>query len=162
LNLTDLAQSLQGRLRVLLQRFTYNWATTEDLLQETHIRLLTCTVRNPGAAKAYIYRVALSVLWDWYRRERRSRLEFHQDLSDFVRQEGGGSPERLAIIRQELENAILILPPRCRRAFQLVKCEGYSYKEAAREMNITPKTLHTHLRDALLLLRRALRENGDV
>jgi RNA polymerase sigma-70 factor (ECF subfamily) len=153
---------MTGRLRFLIQRFTYDWATTEDLLQEMHIRLLRCTVRNPAAARAYIYRVALSVVWDWYRRERRSRLEFHRDLSDFVRIEGAGSPERLAIIRQQLENAILLLPPRSRRAFQLVKLEGYSYKEAAAEMNITPQTLQAHLRDALLRIRKAMRKEGDV
>jgi len=40
------------------------------------------------------------------------------------------------------------LPPRCKSIFELVRNKGYSYKEAAKILNLTPKTVENQLRIA--------------
>lgn len=47
-----------------------------------------------------------------------------------------------------LAAAIDILPPRCRRVLELVSIHGLSYTEAAREMDISVKTVQEQLRRA--------------
>jgi len=152
-----------GQLRNKLRSFTRNWATTQDLLQDVQVRLLTCAVQDPVSAPAMIQQIALNVGRDWQRREKLRRVvEFHPDLEELPHPEFSLSPERYAIARQLLEKVIACLPARCAHALGLVKGEGYSYKEAAAEMKITVNTVHAHLRDALLLIRRARLEIGDL
>ena len=40
------------------------------------------------------------------------------------------------------------LPPRCKSIFELVRNKGHSYKEAAKILNLTPKTVENQLRIA--------------
>jgi RNA polymerase sigma-70 factor (ECF subfamily) len=153
---------MTGQLRHMLRGFTRNWATTQDLLQDVRERLLTCSVRDPTRAAAVVHRIAQNVGLDWKRREKRSPVEFRPDIEGLPQPESAISPERYAIARELIEKVISILPPRCRQALGLVKGEGYSYREAAVAMNITEKTVQTHLRDALLLIRKAKLQDSDL
>jgi RNA polymerase sigma-70 factor (ECF subfamily) len=144
----------------MLRGFTRNWATTQDLIQDVHVHLLTCPVTDLTRGAAYVHQTARNIGRDWKRREKRSPVEFRPDVEELSQPDSAISPERYALARERIEEVINILPPRCQRALQLVKGEGYSYKEAAAAMNITESTIQAHLRDALLLIRRAgLRDN---
>jgi RNA polymerase sigma factor (sigma-70 family) len=161
--LSVLAQSMTGQLRFLLKGFTRNWATTQDLLQDVHVRLLTCSsVRDPASAAAFVHQTAQNIGRDWKRREQRSPVEFRPDIGELPQTDFATSPERYALARERIERLIKILPSRCQLALGLVKGEGYSYKEAAVVMNITENTIQTHLRDALLLIRRAKLQDNDL
>ena len=153
---------MTGQLRHKLRGFTRNWAATEDLLQDVHVRLLTCSVRDPTRAAAVIYQIAQNVARDWKRRQKRSPVEFRPDIEELPQREFAISPERYVIARELIERIVSILPPRCRQAIGLVRGEGYSYKEAAVAMNITKDTVQTHLRDALLLIRKAKLQGSDL
>jgi RNA polymerase sigma factor (sigma-70 family) len=153
---------MTGQLRRVLRGFTRNWATTQDLLQEVYVRLLTCSVRDPAKAAAVVHRIAQNVGLDWKRREKRCPVEFRPDIEQLPQLEFAISPERCAIACQLLERLIGLLPPRCGQALGLVKGEGFSYEEAAMVMKISQSTVQTHLRDALLLIRKARRENPDL
>lgn len=52
-----------------------------------------------------------------------------------------------------LDKAVSVLSPQKRRAFQLCKLEGKSYKEAAAEMKISQNTLKEYLSGALLAIK---------
>jgi len=56
--------------------------------------------------------------------------------------------------------AIAELPPRARTVLQLARIEGYSQKEIAAQMGITPKTVENHLTRALAQLTVRLRGRG--
>jgi RNA polymerase sigma factor (sigma-70 family) len=162
INLSVVAESMTGQLRHMLRGFTRNWATTQDLLQDVHVRVLTCSVRDPTRAAAVVYRIARNVGLDWKRREKRSPVVFRPDIARLPQPEFAISPERYAIARELIEKVISILPPRCREALGLVKGEGYSYGEAAIAMHITEGTVQAHLRDALLLIRKAKLQYGGL
>ncbi|MCW3111195.1 MAG: hypothetical protein JWQ09_5701, partial [Segetibacter sp.] len=70
------------------------------------------------------------------------------------------NPEQILINAQnkaKLENAINVLPTRCKLVFKLIKEEGLSYKEVAEVLNISPKTVDAHLVTAMKKLSEALK-----
>jgi RNA polymerase sigma factor (sigma-70 family) len=162
IDLSVLAESMTGQLCHLLRGFTRNWATTQDLLQDVRERLLTCPIRDPTRAAAVVHRIAQNVGRDWKRREKLSPVEFRPDIEELPQREFAISPERYVIAQDLIEKVICILPPRCQQALGLVKGEGYSCREAAVAMNIAEITVQTHLRDALLLIRRAKLQDSDL
>ena len=51
-------------------------------------------------------------------------------------------------LKEMIELSVKKLPPRCKSIFELVRNKGYSYKEAAKILNLTPKTVENQLRIA--------------
>ncbi|RMF00888.1 MAG: RNA polymerase sigma-70 factor [Bacteroidetes bacterium] len=59
-------------------------------------------------------------------------------------------------LRQRIENAIAQLPPQGRRIFQLSRDEGMKYREIAEHLQLSIKTVETHMRRSLIHLRACL------
>lgn len=72
---------------------------------------------------------------------------------------GYSSPEEYLIFsetNQEVQDAIEALPPRGRHIFKLSRDEGLKYQEIADKLNISIKTVETHMRRSLIFLRLRL------
>lgn len=70
------------------------------------------------------------------------------------------SPEAIFIqgeLKQKMENAIASLPKQCKLVFTLIKEEGFSYKEVADMLGISPKTVDAHLVNAMKKLAVVLK-----
>ena len=52
-------------------------------------------------------------------------------------------------IVRELNSAIEALPPKCRMAFKLIREDKMKYRDAAELMDVSVKTLETHIRNAM-------------
>ena len=63
---------------------------------------------------------------------------------------------QLTELYNRLNEAVHSLSPQCQRVFILSRFEGKKHKEIADELNISPKTIETHLLKALAHLRKAL------
>jgi len=60
-------------------------------------------------------------------------------------------------LRDVIEESIKKLPPRCAEVFRLCYLHDMSHKEIAQIMQISPRTVETHIRQAILFLREDLR-----
>ncbi|MBC8112588.1 MAG: RNA polymerase sigma-70 factor [Verrucomicrobia bacterium] len=58
----------------------------------------------------------------------------------------------------KMENELNQLPEKCRLVFTLSRHEGYSMKEIAQELDISPKTVEVHIGKALKILRIGLKD----
>lgn len=70
------------------------------------------------------------------------------------------SPETIFIqgeLKAKLEQAIASLPKQCKLVFQLVKEEGFSYKEVADILGLSTKTVDAHLVNAMKKLALLLK-----
>lgn len=61
-------------------------------------------------------------------------------------------------IQEEVQAAIDRLPPRGRYIFRLCKDQGMKYREIAEMLDISIKTVETHMRRSLIYLRQELRQ----
>lgn len=61
-------------------------------------------------------------------------------------------------LHEIIESSVCKLPPRTAEAFRLCYYHDLSHKEIANAMNISPRTVETHLRQAILFLRDDLKD----
>lgn len=105
----------------------------------------------------YMYRVALNLVYDFFRRLKRDR-RLRQRFA-FLAGEGYEHIEQQLDQQQLstiLHQAIEQLPKQQKRAYQLVKLEGQTYKKAAEAMGISPLTVKEYLTAANKSIRTNL------
>ncbi|WP_256006770.1 RNA polymerase sigma factor [Pedobacter deserti] len=64
--------------------------------------------------------------------------------------------------RRVLNQAIELLPPQQRIVYQLCHVQGLKYEDVAKQLNISPGTVHSHVKSALKFLREYLRSHTDI
>jgi RNA polymerase sigma-70 factor (ECF subfamily) len=131
----------------------------EELVQELFTRIWQKRECR-GIAEdftGYMYRVALNLVYDLFRRVKRDRRlrqrfvafagEFYEHIEQRLDQQ-----ELSVILRQAIDR----LPKQQKRAYQLVKLEGQTYRKAAEEMGISPLTVKEYLTAANKSIRTNL------
>jgi RNA polymerase sigma factor (sigma-70 family) len=137
----------------------------EDVVQEAFIRIAeyddsTKPVRHPIA---FIFQVVRHLALD---RSRRLRLETrHSDAGDIPELVPIpiATPEETTIGRDRLRvvaEALHELPDACRLAFEMHRLGGYTHKEIALALGISPSLVDKHIRAALTHCRARLRQRS--
>jgi len=129
----------------------------KDVVQSVFIKLLgkSNAIKISRSAKAYLYKAVTNECLNVIKRKRRrSNLEdaFAAGISEMV-------IEAIEETEQELKvfNAINSLPPKCRQVFILSHLEDRKNREIADQLNISLRTVETHISNALRTLRASLR-----
>jgi RNA polymerase sigma-70 factor (ECF subfamily) len=140
-----------------------NAAESEELAQEVYLRMMRLDqvhlIRKP---RAYLFRVASSVLADRGRRQSRTIPTNSWSVETESHPDGAADPFERLLWRQRLERvnrAINDLPERCRRALILHRRDGWTYDEIAADLGVSRSMVTKYLRKALVLCRRALAED---
>ena len=85
----------------------------------------------------------------------------HDDVDDQFDLVAGGMSPQGELENQDLKAAVGAgldtLPEKCREAFVLRRIEGYTVKEIAEMMEVSPKTVENQITKGLKLMREALR-----
>jgi len=136
-------------------RMTGGHADTEDIAQEAFLKLWRNPgqVREAGALKGWLMRVAANAAIDRGRRRVHADIETTPEVADPVMQ-ADAAMERWAAAR-EVERRIAALPERQRLALSLVYYEGFSNIEAAAAMETSIEAVESLLARA----RRGLRDS---
>ncbi len=143
-----LYQQHVGRVHALVGRMCGNGALAEELTQETFVRAWRKLDRFRGDAafSTWLHRVAVNVVLDAQKRERRrAPTEWPPTPA---------SAPRLG--RIDLERAIQTLPTKARQVFILHDLEGYTHPEIGAVMSISVGTSRSQLHRARQLLREVL------
>ncbi|WP_206367024.1 RNA polymerase sigma factor [Sphingobacterium sp. SGG-5] len=129
-----------------------------DILQEIFIYLWnnrkTVEISN---LSAYLYTSVRSRILNAYR-NKKVRERYTQSLQDFINsgadtvEEHIREKELVALVEQEVS----ALPPQMRLIFEMSRFQDKSHKEIAEELNISPQTVRTQVRNALRVLRLKL------
>jgi len=134
----------------------------EEVVQEACVRVLRedARLRSIRDPLGYLLQVARNLFVD--RSRARSREAARRvDLALGASSRELLDPEHRLIAKQQLDivlDAAKALPPRCREAFELHRFGGLSYAMVARRMGISPSMVEKHIAEAMLRLRRALRD----
>lgn len=165
LHAARLAQSAFAEHSAVLRRFLTsrvgNINDIDDLVQEVFTRLLrvrdTELVRDP---LAYLFGIAANVAREFLQRRYQDSVVFDSEVADRApagpeRLTEGGVAERLEL-GDQLNRALIKLPPTHRLVILLVKRDGLSYAEASRTTGLSVHTIEKYLVEARSLLRLIL------
>lgn len=161
----------EAALRRLLARYLSRRQDVDELIQETFLHAFVSeTERKIRAPKAYLFRVAKNLALNALKKKSVTTTDYIEDFegSEVVIDREQVSTEDQASSRQQLvivSEAILTLPPQCRRAFIMRKVDGLSYKEIANQMQLSESTVEKHvatgLQKCMVILRRQGHDPAD-
>lgn len=120
-------------------------ADAEDILQEVFCKRLYQApgFKSPEHERNWLFRVALNLCRDEWRRRRRSELPLEAAAGAAI------APEELSLLDQVAD-----LPEKQRTALHLYYYEGYSLREIARLLDVTVPTVKMRLKRGREALRK--------
>lgn len=158
----NLANTVLERYCYALQRFLVqrlrNAQDASDLSQEVYLRLLrvpdTTLVRQP---RAYLFRIAANVVYEFHLRQRHESVTFDSDMLDAIT-ENPPQPTQDELTDQlhtqrQLDKVLSTLPPLYRAILLMQKRDGLSYAEISRELQLSVHTVEKYLFRALAIVR---------
>ena len=156
-------QALEPRLMRFALQGTRARAAAEDVVQQTLLQIVDARARFVRGAPVvpWAYAIARRLIIDRHRhRAREAALPGGEGAGDRVGDvaAGGPSPEEALEHRRrehELRQALALLPPAHREAFQLTSVEGLSIAAAAEALGITPGMVKIRSHRAREALRQA-------
>lgn len=152
-------------LRAWLRRRRLSAIDIDDTIQEAYAVLASRPrLDDLHHPKAYLFRIAHSLVLRDARRSRIVPFEPVEDLDALDEARDPFSPERIAIGREEMRRlaaAIQAMPARVRDAFVLRRVHGYSQSEIARRMQISESTVEKHIAKGLTLLIERFGRGGN-
>lgn len=154
-------ESYAPELHRYLRRRVRNAATVPDLTQDIFERFLqvppTETVRN---TQGFLYGIAFNVVSEYRYRQKRGFVDFDSTVVDAAGEQLEHSipddTERLAL-HQELRYALRKLPPVHRAVLLLVKREGLSYAEVAKQTGLEEQTVAQYVYEARARVKQLLK-----
>lgn len=155
-------------LKRYLRRFIRSREAADDLAQEAFLRTFAAeSGRMIEAPKAFLFKVAKNLALNELARQSSMAIE---PLGDFdgreVLEDSSQAAVDNVIYSRErvrlLARAVAALPPQCAKVFILRKMQGMSQKEIAVRLNISVRTVESHVALGLSRCRAYMRVHGET
>ena len=139
----------------LTYRYTRDYSSAEDLLQDIFIKIFTCIrrLRSPEAFNAWVYRTAINTCVSSIRKSSRGK---HAPLNETDRYHYTEADN--THIRLDMEKAVRILPPKQKAVFLLHDVQGFTHGEVAEVMKWSEGTSKSQLFRARMKIKDYLKE----
>jgi len=149
---------MQPAIYNFLFRYSCNKESAEDLTQETFIRFWIHRNRLNlhSSPKAYLYKIARNLALNYLDRETKPEIFPRED--DYLLLLSQKTKEDLeeVFFLDDCQNAINLLPERCRATFLLSRFGGFDYTEIAEIMDVSLQTVKNQMNKAISVLRKLL------
>jgi RNA polymerase sigma-70 factor (ECF subfamily) len=161
---SELYDALAPRLHAFLARQSRDPSRADDLLQQTMLQIHCARGRFLRGAEVmpWAFAIARRLLIDSFRR-RKHEVASDSDPAAEATAPAAPTDERLHSLRlaREVERELARLPEAQRIAFELVKKDGLSMKEAAQVLGTTVTAIKLRAHRAYVALRAALGDSFD-
>ena len=161
-HITPAFLSLESGLKQYLMRFFVRHQDIEDVVQETFIRAWESEKNQEiNSPKSYLFKVAKNLALSELQKKSNQLMSYMGDLDGLDVIDNTLSIEEALEIQQQLlafSEAASALPPQCQRVLLMRKVFGFSHKEIARRLNISPRTVEKHLTKGLQRCQDSLEE----
>ncbi|QKF68336.1 sigma factor, ECF family [Arcobacter venerupis] len=119
--------------------------TAKDITQEAYAKCIELD-SNKEINRSFLYKVAKNIVIDESRKNKKiSQIEFQEEIYSIPKDE---QPDEIVLETNQYENLMKIvetLPNRSKEAFLLHTIDGYSRKEIAFMMGISPNAVEKHI-----------------
>jgi len=136
----------------------------EDIVQETFVHTYAAArnqkIHNP---RAFMVKTARNLALNYIGRSERklqTPIEDIEQLDNYMISESLESQCQSAEKFLEFCRAVASLPIKCRKVFILKKVYGFSQKEVAEYLSISPDTVEKHVAKGLLMTTQHMIKNG--
>ena len=164
-----IVERYQSQVYNLAARILGDRTAAEDVSQETFISAHRAIGRfRGGSLRAWLLRIASNRSYDFLRSSRsRPAQSLDQSLENpgFYVASQDPSPEQMALsgeLRDEIQRAILSLPPDQRATLTLIDVQGLSYQEAAEATGVSLGTVKSRLSRARAGARDSLLQRKEL
>lgn len=162
---TQLYRQYSVRLYYNILALVKNESIAEELVQDVFARIWRKReqIRVEKTFAAYLFVAGRNSVYDFFQ-----KLERDHELYARIRATASEQYNHIeeALFAREnadlLHKAIASLPPQRRRAFELCKMEGLSYRQASEEMGVSLSTLKDHMTSAFESIRLYVSKNREV
>lgn len=156
---SELFQAMHLTLLRYAWRITGDEHAAQDVVQEVFLKVWRIREElDPSRSlKSLLYTMVRNLALNYNRSQQ--RVDASLDDVAYAQPTSDPSVEQMMAASQmgtALHTWIAEMPPRRREAFQLSRFEGLSHDEIANIMNLTPRTVNTHIVLALKYLRNRL------
>ena len=165
----QIVERYQSHVFNLAARILGDRTAAEDVAQETFISAFRAIDGfRGGSLRAWLLRIASNRSYDSIRsRKRRSENSLDEALENpsFQVASKDPSPEQMALrgeLRDEIQNAVLSLPPDQRAVVVMVDVQGLSYDEASEATGASLGTVKSRLSRARAAVRGHLLERSEL
>lgn len=158
----------EKELRAYFLRRMSSRADAEDLTQEVILRALSAAERHEiEQPRAFLYGVARNVLLSEVTKRSQSIFHYIEDLDgseDFSTEVAFGHELEARAAWRDFSEAVSSLPEQCQKVFVMKKVYGYSMKEIATKLDISPSTVEKHVAAGLkrLVQVRAAKQSAKT
>lgn len=139
-------------------------AEAEEIVQEVFLKiwLKRKTISNPSTFNAYIYTIAKNLIFNNLKKNiYKKKYESYLYSNHQAHQNDTENEVLYEETKQRIEKALDQLPKKRREVFLLSRQEGFKNKEIAEKLNISIKTVESHMSLSLKYLREVLRIHGN-
>lgn len=151
----QLMRHYHARIYQTVLRISGDEWMAEEVVQDTFLKVWL--KRNTLGAvvhfNAWLCTIAENLTFDAIRRAKRKKNTATDWIADFYLHTTTESQPDDSKLAETLQEAVDRLPARQKEAFQLIKMQGYKREEAARQMQISPETVKSHLDQAMRSVR---------
>src|SRR5262249_11803658 len=142
-------QPYEAKLRAYLRHRFPTVGDVDDIVQETYARLFRERRAGQGfEAAPFLFPVAAHVAFDIFRRNRTIAVGGLGEMDGLGVLEERPDAAEFASHNQEIEllqEAIRMLPERCREVFSLRRLQGLTHREIAERLGISENTVDAQL-----------------
>jgi RNA polymerase sigma-70 factor (ECF subfamily) len=138
-----------------------DWDTGEEIVQALFLKLWEKKewANINTSIKSYLYKCVYHDSLNIMRREK-THLRYQTLTAHTLQNETDDASNRLKLseVERHLQVALNKLPEKCRAIFHMSRFEQLKYQEIANQLNISIKTVETHMVKALRILRFEMQE----
>lgn len=138
-----------------------DWDVAEEIVQALFLKLWEKNewpnIQN--SIKSYLYKSVYHDSLNYIRRQKvQQRYQTTTAYSMKNHTDDAAGKLKLSELERHLYKALNKLPEKCRAIFHLSRFEELKYQEIANQLNISIKTVETHMGKALRILRKEMKE----
>jgi len=142
-----------------------NSAKAEDIVQDVLMKIWEKRndIEFNSNVKTYLFTSVRNKSFEYIRSEKseKAKISDYTLLQSRLGDDKIDKEATIMMMKEELNNSIRHLPPKCRDIFVLSKLQGLTYNEIAELKNISVKTVETQMSIALRNLREKFKAKLD-
>lgn len=153
------------KLHLFAFRHTNDPELSEELVMDMMLKVWQkkeTLEANKESLAPFLFHILKAAIVDNYRKKRIEFIsveEMKQEMQYSIQADDKLLGKELSSLYQESLN---YLSPQKRLVFEMRKEQGMTYKEIARELNISSKTVDRHLSDSIAIVRKYLHKHTEI